>query len=261
MRPILFGTFDFTASGIEATELNVAIRQKDSSLIKIPGADGAYNGNGSRVANKQAGRATVRFELAATSTTTLDALLDAFLAHLANGAQTLTALHDDGSTRRVIAELMNVDYSVNHEGQFNLPVTAIFEIAEPYWYADTETTTPFTVTATPTACSLTNLGTAPLTKAIIRFTGTCNKPTWTNSTNGFSIQLNRNITSSKVVEINLGAQTVTYDGADDFANVVLSATQIGLFKFDVGANVIAFTAGGGGTPNGTVEYIYREMYG
>jgi hypothetical protein len=97
-------------------------------------------------------------------------------------------------------------------------------------------------------------------KAVMRFIGTANRPKFVNNTNGYSIELNQNITSVQTFQIDLGAQNVTLNGADAFASVVLPSAQIELFKFEVGLNDVDFVAAGGGTPNGSIQIIYRLMY-
>jgi hypothetical protein len=262
MRPISFGSYDFTAAGVEVIGFEVQLNSQDSGLIRIPRADGAYDGLGSAQSSKQPGSATIRFEVYAAGALTVDDQVDAFLQQAQKGLQWLRALKDDDATyRRLLAKCTQIAAPVsNNEAQFVREVTATFEIAEPYWYGDSQVTDTFAVSATPRAIDINNTGTAPLIRAILTFTGTCNRPKFLNNTNGYSIEVNQNISTSKTVEIDLGAQTVTVDSVSAWGNVVLPSTQIGLFKWDVGVNDVDFIAAGGGTPSGSVQIVYRLMY-
>ncbi len=260
MRATYFGTYDFNADGVVVIE-TTAPRKFASGLIAIPGANGALDSFGSGQSPKQPTQVTVRFEVRQTSTLNIDQQLAAFMQAASTGLQWLKFLLADGTTTyRALAKCIDAQPAFSRRTLVVLPITATFELAEPYWYADTQTTNTFNVSATPTAIDLTNAGSAPLIKAILRFTGTANLPKFLNNTNGFYVEVNQNITSSKVVEIDLGAQTITVDAVDAWADKVIPATQIDLFRWEVGANDVDFVAAGGGTPSGTVEIIFREMY-
>jgi hypothetical protein len=259
MRVTQFGDYLFTATGVIAGEIDDS-DQSTGGLIAIPGASGAFDRYGSDAAPLQTKTVKADFWLERTDTASVDALLDAFLQAAHQGTQWLRVLMGDGTTRRGWARCTQIGKPHVYGASHYLKVSATFEMADPYWYADTQTTDTFVVGATPTVCDLNNLGTAPLVKAILSFVGTCNRPKFTNNTNGYSIELNRNISSSGTVQIDLGAQTITYNGADDFALAVLPNTQIGMFQWDVGANDVDFSAAGGGTPIGTVQITYRVSY-
>jgi hypothetical protein len=261
MKLITFGTYDFTGAGIGVREIRVNLGQAASGLVGVPGAEGSFDAFGTAQNPKAAGTVEVNFDIRANGVVLVDTMFDSFATLAYTGQQWLRVLLDDGTTyRRLLAKLVRAERVINRSTLSMLPIAATFEIAEPWWYGDAQVTSTIAIGASPTAVDLTNAGTAPLVKAMIQFVGTCNRPKWTNNTNGYSFELNRNISSSKTVLVNLAAQTVTLNTVSDWSLAVIPATQIGLFKFDVGVNDIDFTAAGGGTPSGQVQYVYRLMF-
>ncbi len=259
MRPTTFGTYDFTAAGIGVKGISIGLGKTDSGLIRIPFADGAFDAFGSGQSPKSIGTIRVDFELRINGANTVDVMLDNFLKLKSQGQQWFIFTRDDAATRRVLAKCVDTQYLMDYKTIAALPVQATFEISEPFWYADTQSTQTTTVDSTPEAIDLNNTGNAPLTKMVMRFTGTAKSPKFLNNTNGFYIQHSGDITSA-LWEVDTGAQTVKLASVNDWANVVISATQIGLFKYDVGANDVDFVAAGGGTPSGTVDIIYRTTF-
>jgi len=260
MRATYFGSYDFNAAGVGVIE-TAAPRGFASGLIAIPGANGAYDSFGSGQSPKRPSQVSVRFQVGKTASLSVDQQLAAFMQAATGGQQWLKVLLVDGTTTyRALAKCIDVQPAFSRRTLVALPLTAIFELAEPYWYADSTTTLTFAVSASPTDISLTNAGTAPLTKATLQFVGTCNTPKFLNNTNGYSIQVNQNLATSKTLLIDLGAQAITVDGVDAWADKQVPATQVGLFKWDVGVNSVSFIAAGGGTPSGIVTIIYRATY-
>lgn len=262
MELVSFGAFDFSASHFYFQQIESGLDEFASELVAVAGTSGYFDPNGWSVPPKRGSTLTARLALVVNDAATVDAELDALKKLLYTGRQWLRVKLDDGAThRRTLAKCINVSAPREVEQPRALvPVVLTFQLSEPYWYADGQTTNTVSVNTTPTACDINNVGTAPLVKAVLQFVGTCNRPKFVNNTNGYSIEVNQNFGVSKTLEINLAAQTVTVDGSDAFASVVLPATQIGLFKFDVGANDVDFVAAGGGVPNGIVTLIYRWMY-
>ena len=259
MRPTYFGTFDFTALGVKGREFQDDSRRRKSNLIDVPFASGAYDGFGSSASPKAAGAFSVVFVLSAAGGTTIDAKLDSFMQVVELGQQWFKAVHHDATTRRALAKCIGVSAPLLADNPNHLPVTATFELAEPFWYSDSQTTQTTAVSATPTAIDLTNSGTAPLVKMVLRFVGTAKSPKFLNNTNGYYIQHTGDI-ASQTWEVDTGAMTVKLDSANDWANVVMGPTQIPLFRYEVGSNDVDFVAAGGGTPSGTVSVIYRLTY-
>lgn len=264
MRVTYFGAYDFNADGVGVLE-TAAPRRFASSFIAIPGADGAFDPFGTGQSPKQPIQVTVRFQVRKTGSLNIDQQLNAFLQVATNGQQWLKFLLVDGTTTyHALAKCIDVQPNFSRRTLVALPLTATFELAEPFWYAASSTTLTFSVSALSTAVDLTNAGTAPLVKATLQFVGTCQHPKFLNNTNGYSFILNQDFATSKTLLIDLGAQTVTVDGVDAWADVAVPATQVGLFKWNVGVNSVSFSTDGGpvppATPSGTVTIVYRTTY-
>jgi hypothetical protein len=259
---ISFGTFNFDTSNFKYQEIESGLDEFAAELVAVARASGYFDPNGSRQPPKRGNQLTARLVLVVNDATTVDAELDALKKALFVGRQWLTVRLDDGSTSRLaIAKCIGLSAPRPVEqARAVVPVVLTFQLTEPYWYHSDQDTLSYVVTATPASCDVNNLGTAPLVKAVMRFIGTANRPKFVNNTNGYSIELNQNITSAQTFQIDLGAQNVTLNGADAFASVVLPSAQIELFKFEVGLNDVDFVAAGGGTPNGSIQIIYRLTY-
>ncbi|MFH0938238.1 MAG: hypothetical protein V1899_03020 [Planctomycetota bacterium] len=255
-----FGNFNFATSNFHFRSYDDGITEFESNLIKVPGASGAYDADGTAQSPKIGNAITFNMILRA-SYLTIDTELATLKQNLFTGQQWLRVLLDDGTTYlRLLAKCKNAKpqrESYSKIGAANIALT--FAVAEPFWYADTQVTQTTSVSATPTVIDLNNTGTAPLVKMIMRFNGTAKSPKFLNNTNGYYIQHNGDITS-QLWEVDAGAQTIQLAGSDDWANKVIPTTQVGLFKYDVGANDVDFVAAGGGTPSGTVTIIYRVTY-
>jgi hypothetical protein len=261
VRPITFGAFDLSADNIKIHEFGPGLHHYASGLVTLPGAAGALDAFGDDQPPKNPGHLALSFSLLANPT--LDAALDLWLAAASAGRQVLRVRMDDGTIRRAWAKCLDGDHPRLARSPNRIQVQTGFELAEPYWFADAQASTSFTVAGTVTACDLNNLGNAPLTIAALRYTAgaATPNPKLINHTNGYLVQHSGTLSPGNVWEIDLATQTVTLGTADDYANVAPNqpTTQIEMFKFDVGPNDIDFIATGG-TPAGTVTYSYRWMY-
>lgn len=262
MRLLSFGNYDFTAAGVKPLEFGPGLQQFATQLISVAGANGAFDAYGLVASPRLPGQLTLSLALWTAGGVTKDARLDTFLAETAKGVQSLRVEQDDASIRRAYAKCVRVEVPRNRNTYSVLNVAVVFDVAEPYWYGDDQTTSTYAIGSGAVTIDFTNLGTAPLTKAIIRYTGSATGAArLQNNTNGYYIAHTGALSAGSIWEINLGAQTVTLGGVDDYANVYANFPddQIGMFKFDVGLNELVFSTPSG-TASGTLELIYRWMY-
>lgn len=259
MRPFSFGTYAFNADGCGIEESDPSFNWQ-SQAIAIPRADGALDGFGSERSPLAARRYTVKFFVDETLTLDVDDQLDAFL-RATQGLQTMRVIMRDGSYRRALMKCVNIQPPRKSATLFHLPVTATFEMLEPYWYSDQQYADSWMSSGSPVLMPFTNLGTAPLTKAIIRFDASHHPavlPQFINNTNGYLLNYGGSVAPGTTWETNLGAQTSKKGNLDVFELLTLSANQIGLFRFEVGAN--DFQAIYSEISTVTITLIYRWMY-
>lgn len=257
MDALTFGSFDFTQDGVWVQEHEVDLQQVQLPTFAVPAAEGVFDLLGARRQPRGAGTIALRMLLGRTAVRTVDAQLDALNAELMKGTQWLRVAHDDGSVRRISAKCTGVSAPRSRRDHVALPVAVTFTATEPFWYGDVQETLTVPVVASPTSFTFVPGGTAPLRKLILRFTGIATDPTFTNSTNGFSLQKTGTL-NGVTWQISTGNWSVLVAGADDYANLVLPATQVELFRCEPEGNQLAFT--GTGTVSGSIDLIYRPTY-
>lgn len=137
------------------------------------------------------------------------------------------------------------------------------------WYGEFTAPISHTFTASGQTWVIPQSGNAPIKNAILRFrantAGGINHPLLTNTTNGYAIGSNRvGATINDDWKVDAGrysSQWSTNDGAsyaDDYANIVLGATQVGFFQIEPGSNTLLFTSAG--TPNLLLEITATDAY-
>lgn len=137
------------------------------------------------------------------------------------------------------------------------------------WYAESSNVLSHTFTASGQTWVFSQAGNAPIKNATLRFRANTsagiNHPVLANTTNGYSIGSNRVSASVndewKVDAGRYSSQWSTNDGAsyvDDYANIVLGATQVGFFQIEPGSNTLLFTSAG--SPNLTVDLVANDAY-
>lgn len=262
MRVTSFGSYDFTANGVVVAETDPPA-EVSSGLVNIPFAAGAFDGFGSLFSPRKPAKVTVRFYLPGPDPSiglslTVDEQVDLALKSLMSGRQWLVAVMNDGSVRQTWAKCIGVNHPRIYGSVHLLPVTASFELPEPWWYAQLQTTSNFAISTSPGYFYPVNGGTSPLRKLVLRYIGAAQTPQFNNWTNGMSVKLNRTMTAGQVWELNTAAHTMTLNGVDCFADIVLPANQIELFRLELGQNSCGLTAIG--SPSGTATLIYRTMY-
>jgi hypothetical protein len=208
-----------------------------------------------------------RIALAILATDTRSAAVSTYLDTLARlfsprtqGDLVLT--HPDGTTRTAKAEAIAWtpgDLTMIHAIYAGV---VDFHLADPYFYgAEVDNTQAFT--ATPTAMTVTNSGTAegpgPQGQLILDYvgTGTIVNPRFTNSTTGAWVEVDVTVAAGKHLIVDCVAITALNDGVNVIGNVTHSG-QLQLMSLVPGANTIAVTAVP--TPSGSLTVKHKDIY-
>jgi hypothetical protein len=225
-----------------------------TSQTKIPGADGAFDNHGD---NQYREPFTFSRSFLLTGTaihTDLDTLLSK------TNRRGWLVMQTGGTVNRGCwAKLTNVSYDNTPEQVNYLPVKLSFMVANPWleaeddvWYLDAGKELDdsllfdgnYTTRALAGTFPIANAGGGAITRGIIEVRGSATNPTITNSTNGWSIAYAGTVASGSTLVIDIGAQSVTLAGVDNWANVTLGANQTGLMRLEIGTNTIVYTGGG-----------------
>lgn len=217
-----------------------------SAPVALPAASGAWDALGVALPRAQ-DTLTLKFVLAASSMTALDALVQSARVATAR-AGIVKAVMGDGSYRRAQWRPQQVDLPMTYEHPLAV-IASVRGVCGPYWQSvdlatHSSMVSPRTISNSGDADAFAGL-TLTLTAQ-----GSCTAISITNAANGYSLNwLNTAspLTAGQTITINPAAGTVVRStGANELPYVTLGASQIGLFKLAPGSNTISYTATAGG---------------
>lgn len=260
MRLTDFGSFSFGNTGFYAGDFDDP-DDLESSLIAIPGADGAFDAFGQAQSPRRPRVVKARFGIEPIlAGLTVDEQLDTLLKVLHTGQQWLKVKMTDGSSRQALAKCIKLPRPRVHGSLHFLDLSAEFELQDPYWYAIAQTVETFAgVGASPYNFNTSNIpGTAPVKKLQVTIKNAITNPRLTNNTNGFWCQWTGALGGGDVLIFDTAAMTVTKNAADVYGAVTLGATQIGFMRLEPGVNAMTLT--GTGLSAVEVDLTYRPTY-
>ena len=193
----------------------------------------------------------------------LDALRQATLYV---GESKLWGLRRDGTHVWAWAKCNRGRWPEDYNTKLHLPVELEFFCREGVWYGETEQTYVVAGGApTPYTFSVVNNGTLPaLVKAtLIGYVSNITQPKLENLTNGMEWIFDRAGTSNdvavgKTLVVDAAQYSVIYDGANDYASLVIPNTQFVWMQLEPGTNSMRLTTTG--STNRELQLTWYDTY-
>ena len=234
----------------------------NQGLVEPVGGSYAHDFN---LKQKRVAAETFRWLAFESSEANLEAELDEMRQKLYTiGRGKLWMLNSDASRRWAYARLGDMpEVRIGPKQNWHAPVIVKF-LRLSDWYSNTATVSgPTTVTTSPRTITVNNPGNAAVMNAIILVeanaaAGITNLQI-ENSTNGFTFATTRDSAAgADSLEIDGGAWSVLFNGANDFDKVTLGTAQVGIMQLEPGNNDLIFTCAG--TPNYDVTITFYPAY-
>lgn len=239
-----------------------------TALQGLPGLAGAFDHYGDEQ-HRQPVTITRRFILVSTTGSDIGAQLDALRAKANLGRRWLVVETVGGAERGTWAKLLRVSAQFGWDQISHLPVDLEFQVTWPWfeslddiWYLDSGEVLDdglnfdenYSTRSGAGSLTIDNTGGDVIRRGMIVIKGASTNPTLVNNANGWSIAYAGTVPSGTTLFIDFGAQTVVINGQSVWSNITLGTNQTGLFKLNVGQNLIDFTGGG------TLEIHWAKVY-
>ena len=166
-------------------------------------------------------------------------------------------LRDGATWRKAMVEVVNIITFDKIAAGLAAKFSVDLLLADPFFYAETYTTDPETLTVTPHEWTHNNPGTAPAKKMLITFSGSLAAPKLENVSTGVWVQYNTTIAGGETVVIDTENFTVM-KGATNMISVLKHQGDPAWFLLDPGNSNMKVTCDE--TPSGSVEIKYYAPY-
>jgi len=233
----------------------------------LPLARGSFDQDGQSF-YAQAHNITHQFVLIERPSATISEQLDELQAQMSKGRNILQAITRDKLEIQTFAKLLNFDYAREEGSTRNQPITAIFEIDHPYWYAvddeslyfdtgwlfdagyflDSGNKTSGTLTSRIETFDLSYTGNVRLYKSYIVVSpqsgASLTEITIRNITTDEQITWTDTLSYPNELIFEMLTETVLLNGTGDYSNFSRPSSQIGWLTLTPGVNAIKIISEG-----------------
>lgn len=228
----------------------------DAPIIQLPAEAGGFDVFGD-TATRQAMTLT-HSGLVYGTAAVIDAAIDALRGKTGKRGW-LRVQTRAGVYRGTWAKLVGINFNDEVEAVNHLPVELTFQVAWPWLEAETDVTYfdagktfdsgwlldgNYSTRTGAGSLTINNTGGDVIARGTIEIAGASTNPTISNAANGWSLAYAGMVASGSRLVIDMGAQTVTLNGADAWSAVILGTYNTGLMRLEKGSNVITFSGGG-----------------